>query len=166
MACMDMDDKDWVFEALRRLIALWESRRPGPGLMPARADFDMPDFRDLLGWVCMADIEYTPAPRLRIRLEGSQVCELDGGDWTGRYLDEKFDPAAHPEVFEPYFRAMERREPVLVRREIPIGGDRVRHLAKLILPLARDGVTPDQCINVLYFENRWRDWVPPGSVAL
>lgn len=168
MACVDIDDKDWVFDALNRLIALWESRRPGPGpgLMPSRADFDMPDFRDLLGWVNMSDIEYTPEPRFRIRLEGSHVSELDGGDWTGRYLDEKFDRADHPEVFAPYDEALARREPALMTREVPVGEGRVRHMAKLVLPLARDGTTPDQFISVLYFENRYRDWVPPGSVVL
>jgi hypothetical protein len=36
----------------------------------------------------LIDVEYTPCPRFRFRLDGSKLAELTGFDLTGKYSDQ------------------------------------------------------------------------------
>lgn len=166
MAVIDYTKKDWARETLDGLADLWRARRPAPDRLPARRDFDMVDFKAVLGWVCIYDVERMAPPRLKIRLEGTAIQELDGAAWTGRYLDEKFPPGRYPRVFEPYERALASRRPVVVHRDVPVRTGTWRHLAKLVLPLADDGVTPDKTIAVLHYAHRLYEDVEPGELVV
>lgn len=163
---MEIDRPDWALRTLGGFAELWRARRPGPGRMPSRRDFAMEDFLDMLGWVCIYGIEGTARPRFKIRLEGSAIEELDGARWTGRYLDEKFPPLAYPHVFKSYDDALAEKRPILTARHVPIRHGLRRHLAKLVLPLAEDGLTPDRFIAVLYYGERLPRDIPPGRLAV
>ncbi|MFK5088469.1 hypothetical protein ACI4A4_28500, partial [Klebsiella pneumoniae] len=40
--------------------------------------------------------------RLKVRVSGTAIVELDGADLTGRYLDELIDPSRHPAIYRSY----------------------------------------------------------------
>src|SRR3954462_825978 len=70
---------------LKRLHDYWRSRCANG--MPPKAAIDPIDFRYVLGYVSLVDVE--PAPRrYRFRLDGSILVMLSGMDYTGKYLDQ------------------------------------------------------------------------------
>jgi len=148
---MNSTSQDSVREIFADIVDLWEARRPGPGLLPSRADFDMTDFMDWIGWVSIYEIEYGDPIRFIIRLAGTQVTKIEQADNTGRYLDEVFPPKVHPLVYPPYFEALERRGPVYLQREVPTKSGVSKTMSKLVLPVADDGVRPNKFINILHY---------------
>lgn len=135
------------------IVGLWESRRPGPGLLPARQNFDMPDFGPWIGWVSIYQIEYGAPIRFKIRLAGVQVTMIERADNTGRFLDEVFPPAEFPDVHAPYFEALETRLPVTLERRVPTKFGVEKTLSKLVLPVADDGRRSDRFINILHYSD-------------
>ena len=148
---MNATSQDSVREIFADIVDLWEARSPGPGLLPARADFDMTDFMDWIGWVSIYEIEYGDPIRFIIRLAGTQVTKIEQADNTGRYLDEVFPPKVHPLVYPPYFEALERRGPVYLQREVPTKSGVSKTMSKLVQPVADDGVRPNKFINILHY---------------
>lgn len=71
---------------LRRLFAYWLEKR-GARQFPTKGEIDPVEFRYVLGYVTLVDVEQAPR-RYRFRLDGSILVELSGTDYTGRYLDE------------------------------------------------------------------------------
>ena len=135
----------------QQIIAIWEQRCPGPGLIPNRKAFDMTDFLPWIGWVSIYDIEDGSPPRFRIRLVGTQITRVDRADNTGRYLDDVFPPNEFPFVFEPYYQSLEERRPVFRQRVVPIRNSVPKTLSKLVLPVAEDFRTPNRFINILHY---------------
>lgn len=72
-------------DRLRRLLEYWNMLR-GDAPMPPKAAIDPVDFRFILGYVTLVDVESGPR-RYRFRLDGSILARLSGIDYTGRYLD-------------------------------------------------------------------------------
>lgn len=145
--------QDSVHNIFSKIVDLWEEKRPAPGRLPARADFDMVDFKPWIGWVSIYDIEYGNPIRFRIRLAGTEITVIEQADNTGRYLDEVFPPDAFPTVFAPYFEALEERAPVYLQRRVPTLFDTDKTLSKLVLPMAQDGGRPDKFINILHYSD-------------
>lgn len=135
------------------IVQLWESRRPGPDLLPARKDFDMVDFKPWLGWVSIHQIEYGDPIRFKIRLVGTNITVIEQADNTGRYLDDVFPPEKHPLVYPPYFKALEDRAPVYLQRQVPTRSGIPKTMSKLVLPVADDGRRPDRFINILHYSD-------------
>ncbi|RVU38868.1 PAS domain-containing protein [Hwanghaeella grinnelliae] len=148
---MSATDQDNVRKIFANIVDLWEARRPGPGLLPARADFDMTDFMDWIGWVSIYEIEYGDPIRFKIRLAGTQVTKIEQADNTGRYLDEVFPPDKHPLVYPPYFEALEIGGPVYLQRDVPTKSGVAKTMSKLVLPVAEDGIRPNKFINILHY---------------
>jgi hypothetical protein len=73
-------------QRLQRLLEYWDTLR-GQAAMPAKAAIDPLDFRYILGYVTLVDVESGPR-RYRFRLDGSILVRLSGLDYTGRYLDQ------------------------------------------------------------------------------
>ena len=133
------------------LISLWRSKIPAVQRLPARADFGFEELLPWMGWISIYDVERGSRTRLRMRLVGSHIVTTDRRDYTGRYLDEVFPKAAFPAVHAPYQEALETRQPVLLRRVVPTSRGVPHRLAKLVLPLASDGVTIDKFLVVLHY---------------
>lgn len=142
-----------VRKLFANIVDLWEERRPGPGLLPSRANFEMADFKPWLGWVSIYDIKYGDAIRFKIRLAGTQVTHIERANNTGRYLDEVFPPDKYPGVFEPYFEALAEKQPVYLQRTVPTLMGYPQVLSKLVLPVAADGRRPDKFINILHYSD-------------
>lgn len=150
---MSVSAEDSARNLFATIVRLWESRRPGPGLLPSRAQFDMTDFLDWIGWVSIYDIEYGDPVRFRIRLAGTQVTVIEQADNTGRYLDDVFPPKEYPDVFTPYFEAIEKRQPVYLQKSVPTVFGYPKTLSKLVLPVADDGRVPNKFINILHYSD-------------
>ena len=81
----DPDAADETFVEFRDLVALWKSRRAGRRL-PARADFDIEDFRAWLGWICLFDVIEGDVFDLQVRLWGTDIAIMLGFDMTRRRM--------------------------------------------------------------------------------
>ena len=73
-------------QRLLQLLDYWRGRC-GTDAMPKPAAIDPSDFKFILGYVTLVDVQYSPR-RYRFRLDGSVLASLSGMDYTGKYLDE------------------------------------------------------------------------------
>lgn len=121
---------------LQRLYDYWGERR-APAAMPARAAIDPLDFRYILGYVTLVEVELAPR-RYRFRLDGSILAMLSGMDYTGKYLDQLGMPDYVDFVAASYDRVVDHLQPYAYRKQ---GAFDTKSFDEetLILPLGRDG---------------------------
>lgn len=122
--------------------AFWDIRRAGRA-MPARRDFIAEDFRPWFGHIRMLAVEHDPL-RFKVTLEGTEIRDLAGEDFTGRYLDDVYKAAYREILLAPYVECVQAKAPrlemllpgmalqnftTIERLMLPCGdGDRVTHL--------------------------------------
>lgn len=70
---------------IEQLHAYWQGLAGGD--TPERALFDPGAIKVLLPYICIVDFEDAPF-RVKYRLSGSKVDEMNGANVTGRYLDD------------------------------------------------------------------------------
>jgi hypothetical protein len=121
---------------LKRLYGYWRERRAGAE-MPPREAIDPLDFRYILGYVTLVDVERTPR-RYRFRLDGSILAMLSGMDYTGKYLDELGMPDYCAFIAASYDRVVDAKRPYAYRKEGAFDKKSFDE-ETLILPLGRDG---------------------------
>ncbi len=139
-------------QRLIRLLAYWQERR-GQAVMPQPSVIDPGDFKFILGYVTLVDVEAKPR-RYLFRLDGSILASLSGMDYTGKYLDQlgmqeycDFVAATYDKVVDniaPYayrkrgaFDKQSFSEETLI---LPLGTDRiVLRLMVAVIPGGRPG---------------------------
>lgn len=134
-------------ERLRRLLEYWDTLR-GDAAMPPKAAIDPIDFRFILGYVTLVDVESDPR-RYRFRLDGSILVRLSGIDYTGRYLDALEMPDYIDFIAAGYDLVVDGGKPYAYRKAadfdaktfdeetliLPLGaGDTVAHLMVAVIP--------------------------------
>jgi hypothetical protein len=132
---------------LQRLFDYWRGRC-AEAAMPARAAVDPLDFRYILGYVTLVEVELAPR-RYRFRLDGSILATLSGMDYTGKYLDQLGMPDYIDFVAASYDRVVDRALPYAYRKQgafdtksfdeetliLPLGRERtVEHLMVAVIP--------------------------------
>ena len=132
---------------LIRLYDYWRSRC-ATAAMPARAAVDPLDFRYILGYVTLVEVELAPR-RYRFRLDGSILAMLSGMDYTGKYLDQLGMPDYIDFVAASYDRVVDNLRPYAYRKQgafdtktfdeetliLPLGDTgTVRHLMVAVIP--------------------------------
>jgi hypothetical protein len=132
---------------LQRLYEYWRGRCAAAA-MPARSTIDPLDFRYILGYVTLVEVELNPR-RYRFRLDGSILAMLSGMDYTGKYLDELGMPDYIDFVAASYDRVVDGRRPYAYRKQgafdtktfdeetliLPLGHDStVEHLMVAVIP--------------------------------
>jgi len=118
---------------LQRFFAYWQAKADGRE-MPVRADLDPMDFRYVLGYVILVDVE-RPL-RFRFRLYGSGLVNYFGdGDYTGKYADQLLPNDYAPFVVQAYTTAVEGRVPRYAERDLVMNRQRLIYDV-LTLPLA------------------------------
>jgi hypothetical protein len=140
-------------QRIHRLYAYW--REKAAGGVPARAEFDPVDVRELLPNLMMLDVLGDPL-RFRYRLVGTRVVQYTGFDFTGRYLDEM--------VFQGR-DFMEECYQLVLRERRPVFGHyawlvRSRHFGRCefgLFPLSDDGKRVDRCVSIEDYERMERD---------
>src|SRR3954467_983522 len=100
---------------LRRLYDYWRSRCVAAA-MPARAAVDPLEFRYILGYVTLVEVELAPR-RYRFRLDGSILATLSGMDYTGKYLDQLGMPDYIDFVAASYDRVVDNLRPYAYRKQ-------------------------------------------------
>jgi hypothetical protein len=115
--------------------------------MPPRAAIDPLDFRYILGYVTLVEVE--PAPRrYRFRLDGSILAMLSGMDYTGKYLDELGMPDYIDFVAASYDRVVDGRHPYAYRKQGAFD-TKTFDEETLILPLGHDGTVEHLMVAVI-----------------
>ena len=129
---------------LQRMYRYWESRRPGPGLLPGRQHIDPLDIPDLLPGIWLLDVQHEPF-RLRYRLVGTRIVEAIGREVTGRWLDEAHPHLApHSGYVQRYRTVVETRFPSRRRGKAMLWQhEDYREIENTIYPLATDGTKVD-----------------------
>ncbi len=131
---------------LRRLLDLWNVKRDGR-VMPARADFDVFELKDWLGNLMLIEV-LDGASEFRYRLYGSVLAAYYSRDLTGK-LSDTLPPETRDIVRREYGEVCAARRPMLVERRRSVKQS-TRMVAKLILPLASDGLAVDMILAASY----------------
>lgn len=141
---------------IRALYDYWRARFPAPaeGLrwLPGRQHLDPIDIPALLPWLWLVDVRREP-PRFRFRLFGTKHYEQMHGDPTGRWCDEAFPTFETQPTYPDYLKV--GLEGLVSYRKGPPAyhvDSECRLIERIMLPLARDGRTPDMILALtLYF---------------
>ena len=131
---------------LQRLYDYWRERCAGAE-MPPREAVDPLDFRYILGYVTLVDVEHAPR-RYRFRLDGSILAMLSGMDYTGKYLDQLGMPDYSAFIAASYDRVVDRNRPYAYRKEGAFDKKSFDE-ETLILPLGRDGTVKSLMVAVI-----------------
>jgi hypothetical protein len=135
---------------IRRLLDYWRSIQPARDRLPGRQHLEPLDFPDLLRWLWLVDVVGSP-PRFRYRLVGTGQAQAMERDLTGHWLDEAYDDFRdrrdHAE-----FVAVAAGEIRYSRRapEYRVESSHVM-MERLLLPLARDGVSVDMVLGIALY---------------
>ncbi|WP_162914885.1 PAS domain-containing protein [Desertibaculum subflavum] len=139
---------------VQRIVRLWQSLRPGPGLLPGRRHFDPLQAPDLLNNIWLMEVVDEDPRRYRLRLVGGALVEAGTGIRKGQFFGDvgsREEAASAAQVF----RHLERCRRINWRRGPSALGymEHVRELERVILPMAADGVTVDifMCLTVFYY---------------
>jgi len=129
---------------LRVMLDYWRVRRRGERL-PGRRDIDPLDFPRQLPRVALIDVISEPqGPHFRYRLAGTEIAARAGRDPTGKRFDQLYSGGYLDQALATYRAILQSRAPHFSHRTYPLVEGR-EHLeyARLILPLAADGVRVD-----------------------
>ena len=141
---------------VRELHDYWLSKR-GERVAPARGDIDPSEIKPLLPYVLIADLLTDPV-RVQFRLAGTQVCQSFGFNITGRWLHE-LDLTSNIEFWvAQYARLIASHAPVFGRTQGICNDVEMFRSEWALLPLARDGHTPNQSLEI-------EDWINRNPTA-
>ena len=139
---------------VNRIVELWQSMRPDPGLLPGRKHFDPVRARDLLNNLWLLDVVETDPRRYRLRLVGGALTEAGTGLAKGQFFGDLGTPEEQVRS-TAIFRRLERNPRINWRRGPSALGymEHVRELERVILPMAADGSTVDtfMCLTVFHY---------------
>jgi len=136
------------------LVAFWNIRRADRA-MPSRKDFIAEDFRPWFGHIRMLAVEYDPL-RFKVTLEGTEIRDLAGEDFTGRYLDDVYKAAYRELLLTPYQACVAAKTP---RQDVLSPGMALQNfttLERVMLPCG-DGNRVTHLIVALYAHGFQRD---------
>lgn len=142
------DERSLLLASNRRLFRRWLEAGLGEWMVP-RSAFDIVDFAELIGSLCVYDRDETRDDYL-CRVFGGSVAEDIGVDMTGRHLSSYPEPVREV-VRAQYDRAAASRRPLVAIYRVaqversdlyPREHGRFLH-EKLILPVTRSGRTID-----------------------
>lgn len=135
------------FSLIRQLESYWHSLADGEA--PDRAMFDPGAIKPLLPYICIVDFEDAPF-RVRYRLSGSKVDEMNGFNLTGRYLDDivRQDPTGGGDhILVHYKKCWETGRPSFSAYLWPTQAGEHLEVQFAMFPLKVDGAIR-QCIGI------------------
>jgi len=101
---------DCVSKNIRELHEYWRTKLDGRQ-MPTRGDIDPIEIPNLLPYIALIDVEWTPR-RFRWRLIGTHITTALGYDSTGFHFDDKYAGQALADLMAVYERVIERKAPI------------------------------------------------------
>jgi hypothetical protein len=123
-------------QRLTRLLEYWRVKSGHVG-MPAPSDIDPAEFKFILGYLTLVDVESAPR-RYLFRLDGSILASLSGMDYTGKYLDQLGMPEYCAFVAATYDKVVDEQAPYAYRKRGAF--DKASFSEEtIILPLGKNG---------------------------
>ena len=123
---------------LQALYDYWSSKRTGRRF-PARADLDPIEMRTVLGDLMLVDVVEGDPLRFRIRLHGCNLFQHQGGELTGKMLDELPATERRELVTRTFTEVATVGEPVQRYRKFLLDRRWAQYEA-VLLPLSSDGL--------------------------
>ncbi|MCA3246270.1 MAG: hypothetical protein ACKOEE_13925 [Tagaea sp.] len=134
--------------AFAELLDWWLARR-GDRRVLARADFHPEELARWWRHLSLFRVE-RPAELSRDRYKyayhGLKPIEYDGGDFTGRYLDDVLPPRLYAAVAAVNGTACERLSPLYTFRVVDSRGGFPVGLERLLIPLSSDRIVADRLL--------------------
>jgi len=121
------------------------------GTPPLRADFDPADVRRLLPYTVLTEIHRDPL-RVRYRLVGTRICEVDGWDKTGHWIDEEPWQEHAEQWLKDYRTVIDTRGPLFGRDALTYPDRSTVTFEWAVMPLSTDGREVDMCFELEAFE--------------
>jgi len=136
--------------AFGRLHAYWLGKTRGDRL-PARGDVHPTEIAaDLLPQIGLLGVEdHGGRRRYRIRLFGSGLESMTGGDETGHFYDEAVEPGPYAEIARRLDAVVAERRPDYYAAPSGAAGRGFLLFGRLALPLAGDGMRVDMILGLV-----------------
>jgi len=128
----------------RLLLEWWHGKR-GERAMPARADLDPSELRQLLHRLLIIEVSHEPSD-FRYRLAGSQTYDIHGVELTGRCVLDIKPQGQGRLLWNDMCEMLERKQPQHVMLQFTNQEGQPRSYRVLRLPLSRGGDTVDQVL--------------------
>lgn len=137
-----------AFREICTLHAYWLEKAAG-GAMPHRADFDPFSLKPWLGNICIYE-QISGALDFQIRLNGSNIVDLTGEEWTGRRVSE-VDRKYGTTLLSDLMETLREGQPIM--HEMPVFQRPHCTAIRLLLPLTKQaGLPADLVLMALYSE--------------
>jgi hypothetical protein len=120
------------------------------GAPPLRADFDPAEIPRLLPYTVLSEIHRDPL-RVRYRLVGTRICEVDGWDKTGHWLEDEPWQEHAEQWLEDYRTVIETGAPLFGRDELTYPDKSPIVFEWAVMPLSTDGREIDMCFEIEAF---------------
>lgn len=130
---------------LQELLAYWGGLRDG-GRLPRRSDIDPCGFKRLLPTISLIDVRPEEPGRYRLRLAGTGLYSVYGGEITGKKLSDVYSPQAADYWRRELDKVVEERKPQVGRHSLSWRGAGHMNLLWLRLPLASNGRDVDMIL--------------------
>jgi hypothetical protein len=130
--------------AHEEVFAYWASLRAG-GRLPGRRDIDPGRFKRHLPTVCLIDVARDPVD-FRVRLAGTALYGVYGGEITGRRLSEVYAPPALDYWRGELAQVVGEQRPAVGAHNLAWRGASHLSILWLRLPLASDGRNVDMIL--------------------
>jgi len=133
-----------AIRAHEQLFTYWSGLR-SEGRLPARADIDPAAFKRLLPGICLIDVRSIPRD-YRVRLAGTGLYGVFGGEITGKRLSEIYAPGAAEYWRAELDKIVASARPGVGYHSLAWRGAAQMTILWLRLPLARDGRNVDMML--------------------
>lgn len=131
---------------IHRAFDYWQTIRRG-NRVPARRDLDPIDIPHLLPYMYLTEIHRDPL-RIRYRLVGTKVCEIEGRDKTGLWMHEETWLDDYEEWLDDYRIVMESRQPLFGHDDFEFSDHGRVGFEWALFPLGEDGENVDMAFEL------------------
>ena len=120
--------------------------------VPLRADFDPAAIPNLLPYMVLSEIHQDPL-KVRYRLVGTRICEIDGWDKTGHWLDEEPWKQYEAQWLIDYQTVVDTRLPLFGHDVLTYLDHSQVSFDWAVMPLSTDGNSVDMAFELETFDN-------------
>ena len=137
-----------AMRAHEEMFAYWASRRREGGRLPGRAHIHPAHFKRHLPTISLIDVRRTEdgAVRYRLRLAGTGLYGVYGGETTGKDIEQVYAPEACDYWKGELGRVVAERRPAVGMHSLSWRGAQHLSILWLRLPLASDGREVDMIL--------------------
>jgi len=138
--------------SIARFDAYWRSKMRN-GRLPARSDIDPADFKSVLPYVILLNVDYDPF-RISVRLRGTRIDEFrPKGKWQYLHEATTFDTGRRDDYLREMEFVVQHRRPVFARDWMTSRFGALCDLYAGIWPLSSNGERIDMLVVVEDFDS-------------